>query len=712
MSTQNNNNHKKLISGISLLILIASFFVVVGFGYELAYGTDQMLGSAIDSAQLEAQDSAKQISSTLMIISDTSESIAAELISGELKEELIEERLYQAINSNHNIFGVGVAYEKGAFKNYEDDARSTSLYAPTYSRKYGDPELFQASYDYTIKTDINGDGPNTEWYHRALIEGSGWNEPYFGTRSNKYIVEYSIPFTSTYAKANGISPAGVVYASYSLEELRNIIGSLKLGDTGYGFIVSQNGNVISHPVGDYVCKNIVDISKTDDVFEQITSDITPGTVNTVYEAESGNQLWVFYEKIPSTDWVLGVVLKDEEVLHQMKQEQYEQKIYLSLGIIAFLTCISVLGFIRNGINTNSLWKIAIIFSILCFIEIGFIWNLAMDSSISENIDDIIVYDESGLESSLEKIYLAEIGDMNEDYEDSIVKIPTGIFIQSLEFSSGNDVTVTGYVWQKHTAGVSDDYVQGVIFPESESTSIDKAYEKDDVTGWYFETTLREQFDYISYPFDVETVWIRLWSDSFENNVILVPDMESYDSIVPKLKPGIEKDFVLEGWDIQNSYFSYRVNEYDTNFGINEYNSHANPELYYNIELKRDIVTPFITYMTPLLLIALLLFIALFTEVKVDSEPSEILKYGASLMLVLMVAHVSLREGLTASGIIYLEYFYIIMYLMVLGISFNALLFASDKRIPIIDHENNVFAKLIYWPVIMGLVLLITTATFY
>ncbi|WP_406661387.1 cache domain-containing protein [Methanolobus sp. ZRKC3] len=712
MSTQSNNNHKKLISGISLLILIASFFVVVDFGYNLAYGTDQMLESSIDSARLEAQDSAEQVSSTLRILSEASGSIAADLSSGELNEELIEERLYEGINSNSNIFGVGVAYEKGACQNYEGDSLSTSLYAPTYSRKYGEPELFQASYDYTAKSDVTGIGPNTDWYHRALTDGGGWNEPYFGTRSNKYIVEYSIPFTSKYAQENGISPAGVVYASYSLEKLRNIIGSLELGNTGYGFIVSQNGDVISHPIKDYVCKNIVDISETDDVFRQIAIDTSPGTTTTVYEPKSGNKLWIFYEEIPETDLALGVVLKDEEVLHQMNQEQYDQKIYLSLGIIAFITSLSILGFTRNDIKTSSLWKIVIIFSILCLVEIGFIWNLAMDNSVSENADDIIIYDQSGLESSLEKIYLAESGDTNKEYKDSIIRVPTGMFIQSIKFSSGNDVTVTGYVWQKHTEGISDDYVPGVIFPESESTSIDEAYEKEGVAGWYFETTLREQFDYISYPFDVETVWIRLWSDGFENNVILVPDLESYDSIVPELKPGIEEDFVLEGWDIQNSYFSYRVNEYDTNFGINEYNSHASPDLYFNIELKRDIVTPFITYMSPLLLIALLLFIALFTEVKVDSDPSEILKYGASLMLVLMVAHVSLREGLTASGIIYLEYFYIIMYFVVLGISFNALLFASDKKIPLINHENNVFAKMLYWPVIMGLVLLVTIITFY
>ncbi|AKB85401.1 Cache 3/Cache 2 fusion domain-containing protein [Methanococcoides methylutens] len=712
MHNQSDIHHKKMISAISLIILIASFVLVINFGYDLVYGTDQILESSIDSAQLEAQNSAEQISSTLIVLSDISQSIAAELSSGELKEEHIEDRLFEDINSNPEIFGVGVAYKKGAYKKYDESSQNDLLYAPTYSRKNGDPQLFQASYDYTVRYNESDNGPNTEWYHRALIEGGGFNDPYFGSRSNKYIIEYSIPFTTAYADQKELSPAGVVYASYSLEGVRNNIASLESGNTGYGFIVSKDGNVISHPIKNYVGKSVDEISGTDEVFKELTSSISHDTINTVYEAQSGNKLWVFYEEIPGTEWILGVVLKDEEISNQMSQEQYNKKIYLSLAMAVFLASISIIGFTRNGITSRSLWKIAIIISVLCLIEMGFIWNLAMTKPISENMDDIIIYDESGLESSLEKIYVSEMGDLNNEYVDSVIKVPTGIFVQSIEFSTGNDVIITGYVWQKHIEGVNDDHVHGVIFPESESTSIDKAYETEDVTGWYFTTTLREQFDYMTYPFDVENVWIKLWSDSFENNVILVPDLESYESLDPESNPGLEKDLVLEGWEAKESYFSYRVNDYDSNFGIDGYNHQGNPDLYFNMELKRDVITPFITYMIPLLLIALLIFIALFTEVKVDTDPSEILKYSASLMLILMVAHVSLRDSLTASGIIYIEYFYIIMYLVVLGISLNALLFASDKKIPIIDYENNIIAKIIYWPVIMTLVLMVTIKTFY
>ena len=90
------------------------------------------------------------------------------------------------------------------------------------------------------------------------------------------------------------------------------------------------------------------------MFKQITSDTSPDSTNTVYESESGNKLRVFYEDIPSTDWRLGVVLKDEEVLHQMNEDQYKHKIYLSLGITGFLISILILSFIRKEINCGKL----------------------------------------------------------------------------------------------------------------------------------------------------------------------------------------------------------------------------------------------------------------------------------------------------------------------------------------------------------------------
>lgn len=124
--------------------------------------------------------------------------------------------------------------------------------------------------------------------------------------------------------------------------------------------------------------------------------------------------------------------------------------------------------------------------------------------------------------------------------------------------------------------------QGFIFPEAEQISIEEAYSDGDIIGWYFRSVLRQPFDYSKYPFDQEDVWIRIWNRDFHRDVVLIPDLDSYDNIRPATKPGIEHDFVLEGWEIQDSHFSYRNNSYNANFGIENDKFGGSPELYFNI----------------------------------------------------------------------------------------------------------------------------------
>ena len=46
-----------------------------------------------------------------------------------------------------------------------------------------------------------------------------------------------------------------------------------------------------------------------------------------------------------------------------------------------------------------------------------------------------------------------------------ILIPTGILVQSLEFLNGDNVQVTGYLWQRLGPDLPDDLVPGVVLPE-------------------------------------------------------------------------------------------------------------------------------------------------------------------------------------------------------------------------------------------------------
>ena len=91
--------------------------------------------------------------------------------------------------------------------------------------------------------------------------------------------------------------------------------------------------------------------------------------------------------------------------------------------------------------------------------------------------------------------------------------------------------------------------------------------------------------------------------------------------------------------------------------------------------------------------------------------SAVLGYCAALLFVLVVAHVNLRASLAADGVIYLEYFYFMMYLAILLVSVNSILVGSEVQARLIRWENNLAFKLLYWPSLLGALLLLTLTVF-
>lgn len=381
-----------------------------------------------------------------------------------------------------------------------------------------------------------------------------------------------------------------------------------------------------------------------------------------------------------------------------------------MSIIAFLFFLSILVSRAYKGSSDKLWLVAIIFSVLCISGMFFVWDIALENPPDENSQYVEVFDRVGLETTLHK-HLAS-------YEGQMIRVPTGVFLQSLEFTSANNVIVTGYIWQDYSDVMIDEISPGFIFPEAESVDIEEAYKENDIIGWYFRAVLRQSFDYSKYPFDREDVWIRLWHNDFHQNVILTPDLNSYDSLHPESKPGLENNFVLEGWDIQNTFFSYRCNSYNANFGVGDYQQEF-PELYYNVGLKRNFISSIISNLIPLIVVSFLLFAVLMISTKNDKNirlygfsSAIVLSYCAALFFVLIVSHVSLREKLAATGVIYLEYIYFVIYFVLLGVSINSILLASCIENKFVDYKDNLIFKLLYWPIVLGMLLVITLINFY
>ncbi|MET9506770.1 hypothetical protein ABZY42_34560 [Streptomyces sp. NPDC006622] len=306
----------------------------------------------------------------------------------------------------------------------------------------------------------------------------------------------------------------------------------------------------------------------------------------------------------------------------------------------------------------------------------------------------------------------------------VLTVPTGVFVQALRFTAAYDVEVSGYLWQRYADSLPDDLERGVVLPEADdSYQPEKVYDfrrdGEQIVGWYFHVTLRQIFDYHTYPLDEQDVWLRLWHPDFRQRAVLVPDLAAYPPWHPQAAYGLDSGFVPGNWDVKATAFSYDTPPYSANFGQGrQYREEAFPELYFNMHMAREFVSPLFGRIIPLAFIAILVFASLFVTTKntrrhplAGFDGLTVVELAAALLLVLTVDHNTTRQETGSHGIAYIDYLYFCLYFMIIGVVWNALLLSRGPRLGLVEWRDNLAPKLLYWPTLAFLAFGVTALTF-
>lgn len=311
-----------------------------------------------------------------------------------------------------------------------------------------------------------------------------------------------------------------------------------------------------------------------------------------------------------------------------------------------------------------------------------------------------------------------------------VQVPTGVFVQSVAFVSSSDVNVTGYIWQKYPKDFP--YEKGFDLPEevmSEDTVIEEAYRERidhngtpfDLIGYYFDVTVRQSFDYSRYPLDYLTIWLRIWPENLQEhaNVLFVPDFDSYSKTAGDVF-GLDGDLVQGEWTIESTFYSYARIPYDTNFGFNAVSQDATyNEFFFNLSAERKFINAFIISLVPLLVISLLLFSTLMT-ISCDRDRAErfgfnttaVLGTCSGLFFLVLLSHIQVRSLFPGSGLVYIEYFYLVLYGMILLVALNGYLFSihRSEHASFLHWGDNFIARAGFWPLLLWALALISWQT--
>ena len=173
-----------------------------------------------------------------------------------------------------------------------------------------------------------------------------------------------------------------------------------------------------------------------------------------------------------------------------------------------------------------------------------------------------------------------------------------------------------------------------------------------------------------------------------------------------------KEFVLPGFKIQQTFFEYKNINPSVNFGFKEYGKVTDYyQFVYNAILSRNLLTPFIFYFLPLLVILFSLFSTLLITTK-KTDPLTILGAHSGLFFALILLRRSLREQYPTGATLYMEYAFFYTYITIILLILHIILTSYYKRWKTYYDPVLYYMKVAFWPFQLILWLITTFIVFY
>jgi hypothetical protein len=667
-------------------------------------------GSVVSTAKEQVLDlslkGAARIDAELRRAMAAAQNIADDLSSSKLPYERIDGRLKDTLTALPFLRSVNVAFEPGAYK------PGVRLYTPYWVR---DPDGLHPkadpTYDYTR--------PEILWFARAVATRKPvWVAPYYRKVSNTITAVYAVPFFK-----NG-KVAGVLSVSLSLDEIRRMVETLDLGPSGFGELISADGTYLYHPRNEYVLakKTIFDIALERGDKDRL--EIAPkalrgeGGIVDHISTNTGLRSWFIYEPIPSAGWSLQNTFVRADLPYDVDVMRHKL-VRVMLAFVVFLLILKCLFFKVHELGNRNLWALSILSSVLFAGGVAFMWMLALKLDVHERTGGTVISDRAGLARLVDQ-YTKECAERHAEHP---IFVPTGVFLETARFIDPSDVQVTGYIWQKYdstTKGLD----RGIVLRDAADVKLAEPYRQSDdgaeVLRWPFQAVLHQNMHIAAYPLDQETISLQLRHVDLDHNVVLTPDLGSYKILAAAAKPGLAPEFNIPGWRVLRTFFGVAGTIDNTTFGLSHSVAKEDfPGLQYDVLLRRNLLDAFISNLGPIIISLILLFalqMVMTSDEKLASymqtTAGRLVAITVSMFFVIVFAHINVRRSLAAEEIFYLEHFYFTTYLMILWVAINSIAFVKMKDIHWLQYDENVILKLMFWPVVTGLLFISSVATFY
>jgi class 3 adenylate cyclase/HAMP domain-containing protein len=320
------------------LLVLGSTAIIMGLAqvFNYTYSRKMILAAAEKNARNLSLSIARRIEQEFRAVKKVPESLADYLYTiPAIDETSLLSLIRSSVTENSEVFASGIFFEPDGFLQGQD------AWAPYYFRQEDNEikylQLASPDYDYFQK----------EFYYITRgINQPYWSDPYFDTGGGEILMAtYAVPLFKPGARDRKEGFRGVVTADISLKWLNELVGSVHLGENGFGFIISDTGIFVSHPDEEIIMQESI-FSIADKLNHNGLRKIGRTMIRTkegfmpIGLELAGEEAFLAYAKIPSTGWSLGVVMVKSELFAEL-DSLHQKTIVLAVigGFVLFILSI-------------------------------------------------------------------------------------------------------------------------------------------------------------------------------------------------------------------------------------------------------------------------------------------------------------------------------------------------------------------------------------
>ena len=276
-----------------------------------------------DLAKTKTSSTVRKIETTFNTVSSNADSLASVVSTGEVTEKQIHQTIKAFLSTNTDIFGMAVALEPHTLLDTIGD------FSPYYYRK-------ENSIAFSDLADSNYQYKNWAWYSEPKKSNTPlWSEPYLDEGGgNVLMTTYSTPIYMT----DNTTFAGIATADIELEWLDEITRELKIGESGFGFILSNKDTVIAHPDKTLNMKKLNQTKVNPQNWQKYLDSKNKST--TVYMKSPCNyrdgDCWIVIETLGKTGWKVIIILPEQELIADINSLTIKISIIAVIGLLILL----------------------------------------------------------------------------------------------------------------------------------------------------------------------------------------------------------------------------------------------------------------------------------------------------------------------------------------------------------------------------------------